>query len=144
MEGARTGTRLRLGSNVGRPAESVFRAKVLPTSGDGAEAGLPGTVVVSQVLVSLRVSGASGASGLREALPVGVGGPDIEVVLGAGMVAGPSVLIIWMEGAALGLGRVLELQVLTIGVPGSLSNCCIVGDVVPMGRVNMGPDEGGG
>lgn len=98
-------------------------------------------MAASQVLVSLRVSR---ASGLREALPVGVGGPDIEVALGSGMVSGPSVLIIWMEGTALGLGSVLELQVLTIEVPGPLSNCCIVGDVDSVGRVNSGPDEGVG
>lgn len=103
---------------------------------------------MSQVLVDLRVSRASGALGLGEALPVGVRGSDIEVVLGAGMVAGPSALVTWMEGGvastALGLGSVLELQVLPIGALCPKSNCCFVGDVVPTGGVSSGPGEGGG
>lgn len=38
-EGAGTGTRLRFGSGVWRPADPVIRAKVLSTSGDRTEVG---------------------------------------------------------------------------------------------------------
>ncbi len=64
FEGAGIGTRLGFGSGVGRPAEPAIRAKVLPTSGDGTEVGLLGTLAVSKVLVRSRVSRVWAAVGL--------------------------------------------------------------------------------
>lgn len=148
FEGAGIGTRLGLGSGVGRPAEPVIRAKVLPTSWDGTEVGLLGTLAVSKVLVRSRVSRVWVAVGLSELLAVGVEGPDIEVIFRAGVISGPSVLIIWMEGSVvsttLGLGSVLGLQVLTIGVYGARSSCCFTGDVVTAGRATSEVGEGRG
>lgn len=103
FEGAGIGTRLGFGSRVGRPAEPVIRAKVLPTSGDGTEVGLLETLAVSKVLVRLRVSRVWVAVRISELLIVGVDGSDTEVIFGAGVVAGPSAWlsmpIIWMEGS---------------------------------------------
>lgn len=70
-----------------RASEPVVRAKVLPTSGDDIEVGLLGTLAVTKVLVRSRVLV---AVGLSELLAVGVEGPDIEVIFGAGVVLGLS------------------------------------------------------
>jgi len=78
FKGAGVGTRLGFGSGVEGLAESV-KTKVLPTSGVGAEFGLPGTSAVSKVLVRWRVLRVR-VSGL---LSVGVEGPDMKVVLGS-------------------------------------------------------------
>lgn len=83
-EGAKTGTRLGFGSKL------VIGAKVLPTSGVGTEVGLLGTLAVSKVLVRSRVSRVWVVLGLSEVLAVGVEGPDIEVMFGAGVVSRPS------------------------------------------------------
>lgn len=152
FEGAGIGTRLEFGSTVGRPAEPVIRAKVLPISGDGTEVGLLGTLAVSKVLVGCRVSRVRLVVGLSEVLSVGVEGPDPEVIFRVGVVPGPSagppMLSIWMEGRVvstiLGLGTVLELQVLTIGVHNVRSSCCFMGDVIPIGRATSEPGEGRG
>lgn len=82
------------------------------------------------------------AVGLSEVLAVGVEGPDIKVIFGAGVVsgpsAGPSMFIVWIEGSnkstTLGLRTITGLPVLTIGVHGVRSSCCFVGDVVTTGR----------
>lgn len=87
FEGAEIGTRLRPGCEVGRPAEPVTRAKVLPTSGDSTEVGLPRPLAASKVLVRLRVSRVELAVGLSEVLSVGV-------VFRAGVVSGSSILMI--------------------------------------------------
>lgn len=98
FESAGIDTRLGFGSGVGRPAEPVIRAKVLPTSGDSTEVGLLGTLTVSKVLVRLRVSRVWEAVRLSEMLAVGVEGPDIDVIFGGGVVstlsAKPSMLVI--------------------------------------------------
>lgn len=148
-EGTGIGTRLGFGSGVGRPAEPVNRPKVLPTSGDGSEVGLLGTLAVSKVLVRSRVWV---TVGLSELLAVGVEGPDIEVIFGAGIVLGPSarpsMVIIWTEGnvvsTTLGLWTVVGLQVLTFRVQGARSSCCFMGDVVTRGRATSEAGEGRG
>lgn len=78
-----------------------------------------------------------------------VEGPDFEVISGAGIVSrptGPSKLFIWMKGSVvsitLGLGSVLELQVLTIGVQGMRPSCCFMGDVVTTGSATSELGEG--
>lgn len=147
-EGAKIGTRLEFGSGVGRLEEPVIGTKVLPTSGVGTEVGLLGTLTVSKVLGRSRVLRVWVAVAWSEVLAVGVEGPDTEVVLGLGVVSGPSVLITWMEGSVvsttLGLGSVLGLPVLTIGVHGARSRCCFMGDVVATGRATSEPGEGRG
>lgn len=92
------------------------------------------------------------AVGLSELLAVGVEGPEIDGMFGAGVAsvssAGPSMLIIWIEGSfvstTLGLESVLGLQVLTIGVQGARSSCCFMGDVVTTVRATSEPGEGRG
>lgn len=92
------------------------------------------------------------AVGLSELLAVGVEGPDIEVIFGAGVVlwpsARPSRVIMWTEGSAvsttLGLGSLVGLQVLTFGVQGARSSCCFMGDVVTTGRATSEVGEGRG
>lgn len=146
FEGAGIGTRLGFGSEVGRLAELVMRVKVLLSSGDSNEVGLLERVAVSKVLVRSRVWV---SVGLPEVQAVGVGGPDIEVIFGAGVVSGPSaglsMLIIWMEGSVvsttLGLGSVTGL---TSGVHGANSSCCFMGDVVRTERATSVLGEGRG
>ncbi len=145
FEGAGIGTRLGFGSGVERPADPDIRAKVLSPSGDNTEVGRPETLAVSKVLVRLG----DWLSGLSGSLIVGVGGPDIDVILGAGVISGasacPSVFVIWTEGSfvsTLGLESGLRLQVLTIGTLGAGSSCCFMGDVVTTGRATSEPGEG--
>lgn len=69
--------------------------KVLSTSGDDAEAGLMGLLVVSKVLVSWRVWV---GGGLSDMLAVGVVGFEFGVDFGI-KAAGPSAVHIWTEGS---------------------------------------------
>lgn len=94
--------------------------------------GLHSIMAESKVFCEPRSSIAVRTVGLLEALSVGVGGPETEVDFGAG--------IVW--GSTWGPGSVLELQVLTVGMCGSLSSCCIMGAVADVGRMGSGPGEG--
>lgn len=117
-------------SGLARLALTVLKAKVLPVSFVGTEVGLQGALAGWKVLVKVRFSRA------RPPLL-----PSQELSVGAM----PSTLMIWTDGRAasamLEQENVLELPAMT-GDLRAMSSCCIVGDVVPMGRANSGPGEG--
>lgn len=106
----------------------MLRAKVLPTSLAGTEVGVQGALAGWKVLVKVRFSRARTPRLPSDGLSVG---------------AMLSTLMTWMDGGAASAMVEQENELpATTGDLSAMSSCCIVGDIVPMGRANSGPGEG--